>query len=187
MSFLKLSRASLRGLKPQGLLMRLRTAARGQREESRRGTARLAPEDLSLSHTCRIFTCVPHTVSTATGSGAKMLHWYLREGEKSSKIPFLPAGGLFPSAGVVTSPSSICQEAFQQQGASEPAARHEARGVAGPRPLPPPGNYAPSQRGLSLFRGLNGEELRGCGFQPLTTTCRACLHFSYSFQGHIIT
>lgn len=51
-----------------------------ERGKSRRGTNHIALEDLRLSYTCRIFTCVPHTVSIATGRGAKMLHWYLREG-----------------------------------------------------------------------------------------------------------
>lgn len=53
--------------------------------------------------------------------------------------------------------------------------------------LPLPGNYAQSQDGILLLRSLNSKELRGCGFQLLTTAFKACLHFSYSFQGHIIT
>ena len=49
--------------------------------------------------------------------------------------------------------------------------------------LPLPGNYAQSQEGILLLRSLSGKELRGCGFQLLTTTFKACLHFSYGFQG----
>lgn len=49
-------------------------------------------------------------------------------------------------------------------------------------PLPLPGNYAQSQEGILLLSGLNGKELRVCGFEFLTTTFKAWLHLSYGFS-----
>lgn len=81
-------------------------------------------------------------------------------------------------------PAAVWHEGLQQQGASESVQR-----VFGPLKmegphllLPLPVNYAWSQEGILLLRSLNGKELRGCGFQLLTTTFKACLHFSYGFQ-----
>lgn len=113
---------SLSSLRPETTMLTdvaLNCSSGPEREKSRRGTNHIALEDLRLSHTCRIFTCVPHTVSIATGRGAKMLHCYLREGEKRAlQDPLSPSGqGYFhPSAGCVTSPSSHLARSFQAAG-----------------------------------------------------------------------
>lgn len=120
------------------------------REKSRRGTDHTALEDLRLSHTCRIFTCVPHTVSIATGRGAKMLPWYLHEGEKRASAPrssFSQRPGLFPSSRWLR---DFSQQPFgtKLSGSREPVNQrnrhYDGRASSGPSP----GNSAQRQEGI---------------------------------------